>query len=520
VAGVNGSGVNVTVTPVSAGTATITVTTADGGHTANCVVTVSTPATGVELDKNTMALVEGGGDVLVATVAPPTASNTGVSWQTSNPGVAAIAPNGQTCQVTGAGAGAATITATTLDGGHAAACAVTVERGEPLPIRGATIAAAYPSGSFCLAIKGDGTLWGWGEDGNGQLGQGTTYADGRTYPVQIGTASNWAAVAAGRQHSLAINANGELWAWGRNNYGQVGRGGSDTSNQLVPIRVGTASDWVAVSAGAGHSLGLRLDGSLWSWGRNNNGQLGNRDTSSADRFEPVRVGGSAPINDVAAVEAGSMFSFAIKADGTLWGWGLNSGGQLALGSGPNATQTQYGPVQEAGQSTNWAAVSGGGGNTDAGGHALAIRNDGSLWVWGRADEGKLGDDGAAPTFIEGVVTTPFRLGTATDWTAVSAGYSHSMAVKNGDVWGWGGNMYGGVGTGGTEQQNVPVLVGAGGDWVAVAAGNNMTIALKANGELWAWGWNNFGQLGLGYFSYTEPELLPVKVGGGFMVPAN
>jgi uncharacterized protein YjdB/alpha-tubulin suppressor-like RCC1 family protein len=521
VATVAGSGPIAEVTAVANGTARITVATDDGGHTAVCDVTVRTPATGVALNKNAMTLAEGDSETLVATVAPPTASNPGVSWQTSDPGVATVAPSGQACQIAGVGVGTATITVATLDGGHTAACIVTVERGEPLPIRGATIAAAYPSGNFCLAIKDDGTLWGWGEDAHGQLGQGIALADGRPSPVQVGTAANWAAVAAGRSHSLAINAYGQLWAWGRNNYGQVGRGGTDTSSQLAPVRIGSGSDWVAVSAGAHHSLGLRLDGSLWAWGRNDNGQLGNRDTlQSADQFQPVRVGGPYPIDDVASVAAGGMFSLAVKADGTLWGWGLNSGGQLALGSGPNATQTQYGPVQEASHSTDWAAVSGGGNDTGAGGHVLAVRSDGGLWAWGRTDEGKLGDNGAAPTFAEGVVTTPFRLGTATDWTAASAGSGHSMAVKNGEIWGWGGNTYGGVGTGGTAQQNVPVRIGADGGWEAVAAGNNITIALKANGELWAWGWNNFGQLGLGYFSYTEPELLPVKVGGGFMVPAR
>jgi alpha-tubulin suppressor-like RCC1 family protein len=152
-------------------------------------------------------------------------------------------------------------------------------------------------GSHSVAVCADGSLWAWGGNDFGQLGDGTT-VEYRLTPVQVGTENTWLAVAAGSGHSLALKTDGSLWAWGRNEFGRLGDG--TTVNRSTPVRVGRANDWSGVAAGWGLSLGLKADGSLWAWGRNRSGQLG--DGTSVNRTTPVQVGSE---NDWEAVTAGS-----------------------------------------------------------------------------------------------------------------------------------------------------------------------------------------------------------------------
>ncbi|MCI5157456.1 MAG: hypothetical protein D3906_03280 [Candidatus Electrothrix sp. AUS1_2] len=162
-----------------------------------------------------------------------------------------------------------------------------------------------------LSLK-NGELWVWGSNGSGQLGDGST--SNSTSPVQIGSDSNWNAIAAGLAHSLALK-NGELWAWGANSSGQLGDG--STSNSTSPVRIGSDSDWKAIAAGSSHSLALK-NGELWAWGDNNSGQLG--DGSTSDSTSPVRIGSD---SDWEVIAAGSSHSLALK-NGELWAWGDNS----------------------------------------------------------------------------------------------------------------------------------------------------------------------------------------------------
>ena len=181
-----------------------------------------------------------------------------------------------------------------------------------------------------VAIKTTGSIWAWGYNDFGQLGDGTTSS--RTVFTRIGTDTNWATVSAGMYHTAAIKTNGTnrtLWAWGYNGEGQLGTNNT-TSNVAVnwsPVQVGTDTDWESVSAGDGHTMAIKKDGTLWGWGWNGDGQLG--DGTMTDRKTPVRIGKD---SDWKAVSAGDGYTIALKDDGSVWSWGFNAEGQLGNGT--------------------------------------------------------------------------------------------------------------------------------------------------------------------------------------------
>jgi Regulator of chromosome condensation (RCC1) repeat len=181
-------------------------------------------------------------------------------------------------------------------------------------------------GLHTCTVKTDHTLWCWGSNFYGQLGDATT--TNRTVPVQVGGhASDWASVAAGASHTCAVKTDHTLWCWGLNGDGEFGDG--TTTNSLVPVQVGGhASDWAAVAAGALHTCAVKTDGTLWCWGDNTFGQLG--DGSMTNSLVPVQVSGQA--TDWAVVTAGEFHTCAARTDHTLWCWGWNPDGQLGNGS--------------------------------------------------------------------------------------------------------------------------------------------------------------------------------------------
>ncbi len=224
---------------------------------------------------------------------------------------------------------------------------------------------------FTAAIKSDGSMWAWGLNENGQLGDGTLAE--RLSPAQIAAGSAWAAVAAGASHTVAIRSDGTLWAWGLNSNGQVGDG--TTADRDVPVQIGSATNWRSLAAGGDHTVGLRTDGTLWTWGSNSNGQLG--DGTTVDRLNPTQIGVAGTWT---AVAAGASHTLAIRSDGTLWAWGLNGSGQL----GDATTVNRTSPVQT-GSATDWSQVAAGGD------HSIAVDSDGNLWTWGLNSSGQLGD---------------------------------------------------------------------------------------------------------------------------------
>jgi alpha-tubulin suppressor-like RCC1 family protein len=264
--------------------------------------------------------------------------------------------------------------------------------------------------NFSLAVKEDGSLWAWGRNNYGQLGIGNK--DNHTVPYQVhgpgnvGYLTNVVDVAAGDHHTLALKSDGTVWAWGGNSYGQLGIGNKD--DHTVPYQVhgpgnvGYLSGIIKVAAGDFFSLAVKEDGSLWAWGGNSNGQLGigNKD----DHTVPYQVHGPGNVGyltNVVDVAAGRYFSLALRDDGTVWAWGQNSYGQLGIGNKDDHTVPYqvHGPG-DVGYLSGIIEVAAG-----KGWHSLALRNDGTVWAWGHGYSGQLGignkDDHTVPYQVHG-----------------------------------------------------------------------------------------------------------------------
>jgi len=499
VATVKGEGATAFVTAVVNGTATITATTRDGGITATCIVTVgsySVPLTAVSLNRAAMDIFPGGSRRIAATLHPFNAANQSVTWGTDNPGVATVAGSGLTAMVTAVGAGFANITVT-ADGGRTATCAVSV--GDKQTVMQAT-SAIVTGTTYSLAFKSDGSLWSWGNNVSGQLGIGTNgSATNQGAPVPVGKDTDWVVLSAGNAHIAAVKTDGSLWTWGYNNYGQQGVGTSGTAiTRNLPLPMGTEKDWATVSAGYGYTVAIKTDGSLWSWGRNYEGSLGVGDATTRNQLIPAQVGTDYDWKTVSASYAGGYNTVALKTDGSLWSWGYNDYGQLGVGdyvsrTAPTRVGTenhwvaisageqhvlalkndgslwswgrndygqqgsggygQWSSPRMVGADSDWAAISGGGW------HSLALKKDGSLWVWGENNRGQLGIGDNTRRAI------PIRLGTENNWVVVAAGESHTMGLKSdGSLWTWGINTYGQLGIGSigdSTNKNTPVMVGTG-----------------------------------------------------------
>ncbi len=323
-----------------------------------------------------------------------------------------------------------------------------------------------------LAIKGDGTLWAWGGNANGQLGNGTT--TDKKIPTQIGTASNWASISAGNNYSMAIKTDGTLWAWGYNVDGQLGNG--TTTNKTQPTQIGTATNWASVATGEGHTVAIKTDSTLWAWGSNVYGQLG--DGTIVNKTSPIQIGTA---NNWASVTTKSVTTYAIKTNGTLWTWGRNNYGQM----GDGTTVSKSTPKQ-IGTATDWANISAGYS------YALATKTNGALWAWGLNNYMQLGD-GTSTTKI-----VPGQIGTVTNWINIASGFDHSIATKtDGTLWAWGSNTFGQLGDGATANRSTPTKIGTQNNWGNVSAGNIYTTATQKDGSVWAWGNNLYYQIGDG-----------------------
>jgi alpha-tubulin suppressor-like RCC1 family protein len=226
-----------------------------------------------------------------------------------------------------------------------------------------------------VVIKTDGTLWSWGANSDGQLGNnGILFRSKLTQEYTKST--SWDSVSTGVDFTIALKKDGSLWGWGKNEYGQIG---NTLYNELrTPHQEDTnATDWAMISAGANHSAAIKKDGTLWSWGLNDSGQLGTGDTSSLKGARQEVTASQEWVN----IELGYDHTLALKADGTLWSWGGNYYGQLGLGD----TSNQDIP-QQIGNSNKWVSIS-------AGKYfSLASDSDGKLWAWGYNANAQLGID--------------------------------------------------------------------------------------------------------------------------------
>ncbi|OGG62751.1 hypothetical protein A3C87_01445 [Candidatus Kaiserbacteria bacterium RIFCSPHIGHO2_02_FULL_49_34] len=336
-----------------------------------------------------------------------------------------------------------------------------------------------------LAIKSNGALYAWGYNLYGRLGLGDT--TNRTTPTQVGSDTNWSKIAAGDIFSLAIKTDGTLWTWGYNGYGQLGLG--DTTLRSSPTQVGTATDWSSVVAGERHSFAIKTDGTLWAWGYNGHGQLGFGNTATGPTT-PTQVGSDTNWSKIAA---GQYYSHAIKTDGTLFSWGINGYGQLGLGD----TTLRSSPTQ-VGIATDWSSVVAGER------HSFAIKTDGTLYAWGYNGSGRLGLGDVTNRNV------PTLVGTATDWSSATAGFDHSLAIKtDGTLWVWGYNANGRLGLGNTTAgPTSPVKVGTATDWSVVEGGGSHSLAIKTDGTILSWGYNATGQLGL---NDTTQRTVPTSI---------
>ncbi len=391
----------------------------------------------------------------------------------------------------------------------------------PLP----TISMAA-GGYHSLAVLSDGSLWAWGANGFGQLGDGST--TDRPTPVQIG--QGFVQVAAGRFFSMARKADGSVWTWGTNAKGQLGDG--TTTQRTSPVQIagtwarmgaGTFTGWLMdandnlyqqgirytasdsydvlatlvmsgvaqASAGDGHLLIQKKDGSLVALGDNTTGQLGIDDSSVAFLSTPRTVMAS-----VKAFAAGTTANVAVGSDRSGYAWGDNGEGQLGLGRDAVLST----PVLVSQDVANFSI---------AGAAAFAVTRSGDLYAWGANSDGRLGDGSRRDR------AHPVKIGSG--FASVSSANLQSFALKSdGSLWGWGNNDFGQLGLGDTTPRVTPTQIGVG--YAKLAAGAYHTLGLKTDGSLWAWGRNHYGQLGNGRFEERfEPQAnaTPVKVGDGF-----
>lgn len=296
-------------------------------------------------------------------------------------------------------------------------------------------------------------------------------------------------VAAGSMHSVAVDEDGDVWTWGNNGLGQLGVG-LMPSLSASPVQVTGLSNIVAVAAGDGHNLALASDGTVWAWGYDSSGQVGPNGTSDplAPQRTPVSVTGVA---DAVAIAAAGAQSLALLGDGTVMAWGINVDGELGQGDFTTGSAT---PVVVAGLSDVVAIAVGG---TNAGGHALAVKQDGTVWAWGKNSSGQLGDAGNMNAH-----NTPYQVPGVTDAVSVAAGSAFSLALlDDGTVVAWGANNVGQLGRGSGSStpsfDPAPATVAAVADVTQLASGLQHTLALHADGTVSAWGGNGFGQLGRG-----------------------
>ncbi|MDR0778642.1 MAG: hypothetical protein LBE48_04315 [Methanomassiliicoccaceae archaeon] len=359
-----------------------------------------------------------------------------------------------------------------------------------------------------LVLKDDGTVWSWGQNDYGQLGNGKSgLCINKSTPVQVlgpdgeEYLTGVIAIAAGWGHSLALKDDGTVWSWGYNKFGQLGDGTFVSGS--TPAQVSGLANVTAITAGNNHSLALKDDGTVWTWGYNGNGQLGNGTIGNGtDKVTPVQVlspSGTGFLTNIIKIAAHGSNSFALKDNGTAWAWGFNSSGQLgdysyAHKSRPvqvmNAPGTPLTNVKDIAVGLNYSVF---------------LKNDGTVWGRGYNGNGQLGNG-------ETVSRITLVQASITNVTAIAAGDDHTIALKSdGTVWAWGYNIHGELGDGTVVNKKTPVKVSALSGVKAIDAGSYHSLALKDDGTVWAWGLNHYGQLGDGTEGKGADKKAPVQV---------
>jgi len=317
--------------------------------------------------------------------------------------------------------------------------------------------------SACMAVKTDGTIWGWGSQGSGNIGNNFIADVYTATPAQEWFASTtWKQVVNGGSGGGGIKSDGTLWTWG-----SPGSNGNNTQNyNYTPAQIyGGGNNWKQIARGIyGWMAGIKTDGTLWTWGGNFYGSLGNGNVTGTSSPAQTVAGGT----NWKLVSCGYNSMAAIKTDGTLWMWGDNSNGQL----GDGTTISKSSPVQVATGGTNWKQVSVGDYFT------VAIKTDGTLWTWGINDKGQLAN-GTSSSFP--YISSPVQsIYNTVTWKQVSAGRQYAGGIKtDGTLWMWGYNQVSQLGDGTTTNRSSPVQILVGGvnlKWKQVSCGYVQTTA--------------------------------------------
>ena len=313
------------------------------------------------------------------------------------------------------------------------------------------------AGWHSFAVKADGSLWGWGENVGGRVGDGTSTT--RYAPVKILTGIKSVSAGSDNSNPFALDTNGTLWTWG---------GGTTPGN--LPAKFAGITGVVDVNVGFGNLVvALKSDGTVWAWGYNVHGEVGNG-TVGGSYSTPQQVTG---LTGITAISSSWTHSLALKSDGTVYAWGRNQYGQL----GDGTYNGRASPVSVSGLANITSIAAGGY-------HSLAVKTDGTVWAWGRAGSG-------TPT----ETLTPIQVSGLANIQTVAAGDYHSMALKtDGTVWCWGNGSSGSLGNGTWGGSASPVQSNITGVQ-KIAGGHHTSFAIKS-GSLWAWG-NNGGQPRLG-----------------------
>ena len=347
-----------------------------------------------------------------------------------------------------------------------------------------------------MALKSDGTVWTWGWNRDGQLGDGTTTR--RSTPARVKGLTGVTAISAGSYHTVALKDDGTVWTWGQNLFGQLGDGTYGTSAyKKTPVQVTGITEAIAIASGSQFTMALTRDGTVWVWGNNFGGVIGDLQLYPKGCSPiPVQKSGLA---EVAAIAAGTDHALALVRDGSVWTWGENGWGQL--GGGGTVTQRRFYPQQVMAGARAIAA----GGGSYQNRHSVIIQLDGTSWTFGYNSNGELGNGTTANS------TTPAPVSGLTDATAAAAGSNFTTALRSdGTVWSWGSNGKGQLGDGTTTNRLTPVQVIGLAGVAALVAGGDHALALKNDRTVWAWGGNSDGGLGDGT---TISRSTPVQVIG-------
>ncbi len=382
-------------------------------------------------------------------------------------------------------------------------------RDSAAPASSARVISLWGGARESIALKSDGTVWTWGINdcvlGSGpcgKLGDGTEIS--RSLPIEVhgpdnsGYLTSITAIMGGEHDNYALKSDGTLWAWGGNFVGQLGNG--TYTNTTTPVQVSGLISVTALGGRGYHNLAVKSDGTVWAWGWNNHGQLGHDTSTSPCPFGlpgtcsnvPVQVLG---IMNPLTITGGGFFSLALMADHTLEAWGDNRRGELGIGS----IVDQSSPVHVSSVLSNVVNVSAGWF------HAVALTSDGKAWTWGDNTSGAIGN-GVTSTLA---VSVPVQVPGLSNVMAVSAGDNFTAILNtDGAVWTWGGNDFGQLGDGTYTDRPSPAQVKNLSNVILLAARDYHVLVVKSDGTVWAWGSGGNGERGDGVFADSP---VPVQV---------